>query len=237
MEPDFEQIAIKPIEASDFEAIAIKKKKGRPKSTPIAKPPPDSNIYIYKEGKYIDINDSGLIEGIKSIDDIDIKAKLTKQELTFINIYFNSPRVKGKGRVTINNAMIAAGYGNYSERWRGVLARKIIQKYELSAPDGAKVLQALGYGPVKNALDLIDKAENANSEVVSLNAIIHASKINRMVEDHEDRTRGVSITINTGPPAGAAPGAPGQPAGPPTIVIVGEDSAPPPPQQPLRITR
>lgn len=234
IEPDF-QAALDDQEP-DFEAIAKAKRRGRP-IKPKQPPAPDPliNINTLSIPNIDDDNNMMVLNDINLLNLIDKKAAFTRQELFFLEIWFNSPREKGKERLTIDKAMISAGYGNYQKTQRYYLARKITEKYEQSQPEASKIFAALGFGPVKTALGIIEKAENAKSEQVSLNALIHASKVHRMVDEKTDETKGIQINIITNAPAAApGPGAPGAPV----VVIPGqtEDDAPRP-RKPLQISR
>lgn len=223
--PDF-AAALQEIEP-DFSALAIPKKRGpkpKPKIPPTNPNQPINNIYIYKKD-----------DDVVSNQVIDIKAHPTSQELTFLELLFNTPRVKGDQRHTIDNCMISAGYGNYSQTTRYIIARKIVAKYERLTPDAGKILQALGFGKVKTAQTLIDKIETAKSEQVSLNALALAIKMHRMVEEKEDKMQGIQINIINQ----AAPAAPGAPPGPaPAIVVQGQPAQDEhKPRKPLQISR
>jgi hypothetical protein len=180
---------------------------------------------------YIDNNlgNDNCGEFINKQIDIDIKAKLTLQELKFLEIYLSE-------RITIDNAIIQAGYGNYSKDWRYKLAKKIVIKYERSGGEAAKIFQELGFGQIKVVQGIIDKAENAKSEMVSLNALALAAKCCRMTEEKERTGQGISINIIT---TVAAPGGPGPGPIPSQVVIAGvtDEDQPPAPRRPLQITR
>jgi len=214
----------------DFAAIMKKPKLGRPPRSP--KDPDElsiNNIYIDK-----DIN-KNITDNIvcSSIDNNinSLKGKLTNQELTFLEIYFNSRHLKGENRFTVDKAMISAGYGNFSQTTRYKLARKIVQKYERAAPDSREVFQRLGYGPVRVALGVIHHAEHS-PPTVSLNALKLAAACQGMIEQPETALQGITININTAPPPGPGP-----------AVVVGIASQPgapapgAPPRKPLQITR
>jgi hypothetical protein len=174
---------------------------------------------------------------INRIDSGKIKDRLTTQELRFLEIYFNSPRLKGKDKVTINSAMLSVGYGDYSLQIRYRIARNIVKKYERGAGGAGKIFQDIGFGPVRVAMGIADKAENAQSEAVSLNALALAARCQGMMEPTEaGRSTGVQIIINTGPAAAPDPAAPGAP---PALVINadGSTAAPAAPRKPLQITR
>ena len=223
----------------DFNAAMTPKKRGRPANSnkrqlnsngnPLSI---NNNIYIDTDNINYSKNIDILNEDIKN-NSINIKDKLTNQELSFLEIYFNSRHLKGQDRVTIDRAMISAGYDNFPENTRYNIAKKIVQKYEKTAPEARKIFSALGYGPVKTALGIIDHAENS-PPTVSLNALKLAAACQGMIEQTQDAAAGITINILTAPPAGS-------PAGPGPVVEVqdgqpaGQTSAPP--RKPLQITR
>jgi hypothetical protein len=225
-----------------FAAAMIPKKPGRPpKKKPDNLPAPSnspSNSYIdIVNIDDIDISVLGLIQDdIKTSEDIDKKGKLTVQELRFLNIYFNSPRGKGKDIMTRDKAMVAAGYGDSCRSMRYAIARNIVKRYEQAAPDAAKIFRELGFGPVRTAMGIIDHAENS-PPTVSLNALKLAAQCQGMIDKQDNPTAGVNIIINTA----AAPALPGTtcpaPDGPVQIVIAGADPGTAPPRKPLQITR
>ena len=134
-----------------------------------------------------------------------------------------------------DKAMLAAGYGGFSQGKRYDIARKIIAKYERGAGGASQVFRDIGFGQLKVAQGIADKAENAESEAVSLNALALAARCQGMTEPKETGGNQVLIQINTGPaPSPALPGAP------PALVINADGStntAPAMPRKPLQITR
>ena len=220
----------------DFAAALIPKKRGRKKKqTPETQETLLLNIYNIDGSNEIK-GSTGIIEdNPKILESIDIKDKLTQQEITFLELLFNSPRKKGDERLTIDKCMISAGYGDYHINMRYRLAKKIVLKYERATPDAGNILQALGFGKIKAAQHLIDKVENAKSEQVSLNALALALKMLRMIEEKQDNMQGIQINIITQPAPGTAP-APGAPA---SVVIQGQPGQQPAtaPRKPLQISR
>jgi hypothetical protein len=216
----------------DFSAAMAPKKKGRPRTKP-------APIYKYsinnKEPNRYNGNNPDIVNNLESLDNSKLKDKLTKQELIFLELLFNSPRKAWKERITIDKAMLAAGYGGFSQTTRYIIAGKIIRKYERGAAGAAEIFQAINFGMVKVAQGIADKAENAQSEAVSLNALALAARCQGMTEPSEaGRSTGVQIIINTGP----AP-AQEQPQGPPALVINADGSPATQaiPTRPLQITR
>lgn len=233
-----------PPDEPNFAAAMSPKKRGRPKKIPQPTPAAIPRTLSYNEDidrmENIDISLLGINEqDIKPLEDIDSKQKLSLQELRFLSIYFLVPREKGKNRMTINRAMLSAGYGQFGERMRYTIARKIIQRYEQAAPDAAKIFRELGFGPVRTVMGIIDHCENS-PPTVSLNALKLAAQCQGMIDKQEDHGQGINIVINTS----SAPQLPGvtcpAPDGPVQIVIAGaqgQDQAPAPPRKPLQIIR
>jgi hypothetical protein len=62
------------------------------------------------------------------LSEIDLTGQLSIKEVRFIGLRF-------AGSLTTDRAMIAAGYGSYSQKQRYRIATKIVQKYESQAGD------------------------------------------------------------------------------------------------------
>jgi hypothetical protein len=120
-----------------------KRGRGRPKGSTKAKPPCDPSEFENSD--------------IKSA--ANFKEQLTLKEMNFLQIYFS-------GRITIEKAMIAAGYKDYNPKWRYVIARKILEKYESQAGDHRKIFREIGAGEVAVVRGLLELAQNARSENV-----------------------------------------------------------------------
>ena len=224
----------------DFAAAMIPKKIGRPRK-PINPPETSTTRYNISTLNNNNINDDSnpdIENNLNDLNKINIKDQLSAQELTFLEHLFNSPRNGWKGQLSIDKAMLAAGFGSYSQDYRYKLARKIVEKYERGAAGASQVFRDIGFGQIKVAQGIADKAENAQSEAVSLNALALAARCQGMTEPNEaGRSTGVQIIINTGP-AQAQPPGPGAP--PPALVVNADGStaaAPPIPRKPLQITR
>jgi hypothetical protein len=235
MKNDFTVTAPAPPDEPHFQAAMTPKKRGRPKQlqAPASPATPINNIKSYK-GDNIEVLEYGVIDSdIKELKDFDIKGKLTRQEIAFLEIYFNSPRIKGKNRVTIEKAMILAGYTDYGKNWRYILAKKIMGKYARAAPDVRQIFQDLGYGQIQVAAGIIRHAESAKSESVSLNALALAARCQGMTEPKEAGGSGVQIIFNTGPAAPPEPAAPGGPA----VLVVNSDGQPVAPAAPRKTSQ
>ena len=154
---------------------------------------------------------------------INLKDMLTLKELKFLEIYF-------VGGETIDSAMIKAGYGEFGIQWRYELAQKIVRKYEAQAEDTRKIFQDIGFGQLTIAQGIKDKALNAKSEMVSLNAYQLAARCTRMLEEPQASHQGVNIIINCGTEPAGGPGAPARPV---NVLVQGSDL----PSKPLQITK
>lgn len=232
---DFNAAMSSPGNDPDFSAAMTPKKLGRP---PKPKPAIDSNIYIYKDNKLnIDSYMGSVKSDIKENNNNNIKELLTAQEVNFLEIYFNSEHKRGKDRFTIDSAMISAGYGDFSQTTRYILARKIVAKYERQTGEARKIFPALGYGPVKVALGIIGHCEDS-PPTVSLNALKLAAQCQGMIEQPDNATAGITINILTAPPPSPAGG---PAAGGPAVDIAPSPAASPAspaaPRRPLQITR
>ncbi len=168
---------------------------------------PDNNAVSVKEG-----------------GPIDFKGQLTLKELKFLEAYLS-------GECSIDEAMIAAGFGRYHLRSRYRRAHKIIQKYETQVGSARKVLRACRVGEVRVAKK-IDQLMEGESERTQLGATELAAKCLGMAQEQRGPTQGIQIIIHTVP----AP-APGEP-GPPVRDLEVQEKKPLPPQsKPLQITK
>lgn len=162
---------------------------------------------------------------VKADQQIDFKAQLTDKELRFIAAYLS-------GNMSKENAMIEAGYGDYSQNHRYFLAKRIIEKYESGAGDHRKIFRAVGAGEVAVARGLIDLARNAKSEMVRLNAWAMIAKCLGLQKDVVDLAGGISIVVNTGPQQPT-----GQPGGGGSRPTITNQSAPKAPRTSLTILK
>ena len=137
------------------------------------------------------------IVGEEGIKGISLKDQLTMKEVKFIELHLT-------GSMTIEKAMIAAGYEEYSQNHRYFLAKKIIEKYESLADDHRKIMRAMGYGESKIIELLIDSAEKASSEMVKLQARIALARCLGLQKEVVEVQHGMNIIIKSrsqAPPA------------------------------------
>lgn len=156
-------------------------------------------------------------------DIIDLRETLTVKELRFLDLYL-------LGEENVDKALIQAGYVGYHPHSLYRLGRSIVQKYERQAEDTKKIFQDIGFGQATIAQGIKDKALNAKSEMVSLNAYQLAARCTRMLEEPAQSHQGVNIIINCGTEPAGGPGAPARPI---NVSIQGE----PLPAKPLQITK
>jgi hypothetical protein len=179
-----------------------------PKAPPALEPPPGHAVSVEEEGP------------------IDFKGQLTLKELGFLEAYLS-------GECSIDQAMIAAGFGDHHVRSRYRRARKIIEKYETQA-GARKVLRACGVGETRVA-QKIDKLMDAPSDRTQLGATELAAKCLGMAQEPRGPAQGIQIIIHTSLAPGSGEGPAGQP-GPP-VVEVQEKKPLPPQRKPLQITK
>lgn len=142
---------------------------------------------------------SDMSELNEEIKELNIKKHLTEKEMLFIEIFL-------AGGCSREDAMISAGYGNYSQSHRLALARKIISKHESLVEGHQKTFRAVGAGEVSVAQGLLKLATTAKSEATRLNAWIAIGKILGLTQDVVAANLGISIVIkgredHTGRPA------------------------------------
>lgn len=127
-------------------------------------------------------------DDLRQQNGIKLKDQLTAMEAKFIELYLS-------GQLSVDKAMIAAGYEGYHPNSLYRLGRKIVQKYESSAGDHRKIMRAMGYGETKAIEMLIDSAKNAKSDMVKLNARIALAKCLGLNNDVIQTHLGVNIII------------------------------------------
>ena len=206
---------------STAEAIA---KALAPKQPRPPKPPPKT---IEETPKILEIIDNQVClscpvpEIIPDFANLD--GPMTLRELLFIELRFVE-------EMEIDKAMIQAGYGDHGEKYRYLLAQKIVKKYESLSEDSKKIFQDVGFGQLTIAQGIKNKALNAKSEMVSLNAYQLAARCTRMLEEPAQSHQGVNIIINCGTEPAGGPGAPARPV---NVSIQGEAL----PAKPMQITK
>jgi hypothetical protein len=154
---------------------------------------------------------------------IDLKSQLSLKELKFLEVYLS-------GGSSIDESMVAAGFGNFHQRSRYRRARGIIQKYETQA-GARKILRACGVGEVRVAKK-IDALMEAPSDRTQLGATELAAKCLGMAQEPRGPAQGVQIIIHT-----SLPPAPGEPGPGPPVLDVQEKKPLPPQKKPLQITK
>ena len=156
-------------------------------------------------------------------DSISLKDQLTAKEMKFLEIFCS-------GEVSMERAMVLAGYETGHPNSVYYRAHKIIKKYESQTEDTRKIFQDIRFGQLTIAQGIKNKALNAKSEMVSLNAYQLAARCTRMLEEPQASHQGVNIIINCGTePAGGS----GAPARPVNVLVQGSDL----PSKPLQITK
>ena len=128
------------------------------------------------------------IEDESGMPEVNIKDQLTEKEQLFIEIYL-------AGGCSREEAMISAGYGDYSQSHLWGLSRKIIAKYESLAGEHRKTFRAVGAGEVSVAQGLLKLAETAKSEMVRLNAWTMIGKCLGLHQDVVAVNQGIQIVI------------------------------------------
>ena len=96
-------------------------------------------------------------------DSINLKDQLTAKEVKFLEIYCS-------GEVSMERAMVLAGYETGHPNSVYYRAHKIIKRYERQTGDARKIFQDIGFGQLTIAQGIKNKALLAKSEMVSLNA-------------------------------------------------------------------
>ena len=161
---------------------------------------------------------------------LNLKEVITDKEYLFLNSYLS-------GGITIDEAMIQAGYGNYHEKYRYQLSRKIIEKYESQADDHRKIARAMGAGEVTIVEGLLKLARTAKGEMVRLNAWSQLSKILGLTKEQLDGAGGVTIIFEGAGAPGATASLPGAPGAPPLPPSQGEIKVIPASNKPIMITK
>lgn len=118
----------------------------------------------------------------------NIKDVLTAKELKFLENFIS-------GDLTIEEAMVLAGYGNLSQRYIYQIAQKTIRKYENSGPEAKKVFRDIGFGELSVAKGIKRLAQDGKSEVVQLNAYALAAKCLQMTQEAPALQVGFQVVV------------------------------------------
>ncbi len=98
-------------------------------------------------------------------------------------------------KVTIDQAMISAGYERFSQQWRNVLARRIIVKYESRASDRRILFREMGAGEVAICQGLLDLAQNGRSEQVRRAAWADLASCMGLKSEQIESFQGVTLNV------------------------------------------
>ncbi len=174
------QVQAKGGEEIDFSVAVPKTQPGTTTQPPCPPPPanPSTNInntilgddVVLKENKF------------------SIKSLLTVKEVKFLENFLS-------GELTIEEAMISAGYIGYHQKSLYRISRKIVEKYESAAPDAKKVFRDIGFGELSVAQGIKRLAQQGRSEVVQLNAYALAAKCLQMTQEAPALRVGFQVVI------------------------------------------
>lgn len=159
--------------------LALKKKK--------KKPAPQLPEIISKSEEIqesIDVSNDNLCEKY------DLKKDMTDKETRFIYFYL-------AGGISVDDAMILAGYKGYHPNYLYKLGKMIVNKYECRADDHRKIFRAVGAGETAIAQGLLSLAQNAKSEMVKLNAWTALAKCLGLTKEVLEGVEGIQIVINS----------------------------------------
>jgi len=182
----------------DFTAAITKRGPGRPRTKPIkpkrapgrpraaaikekpAKSKQPSNLYnIYNKG-------NGILD--QNISDYDKSAKLTIQELTFLEYYVSL-------RFRILPAMERSGYQGITNTHKYLLAKKIIQKYEEQAEDHRNIFRAVGLGEIAVAKGILKACHTARTTKELTDAYGLAAKCLGLQREVIEGAGGITLII------------------------------------------
>jgi hypothetical protein len=155
------------------------RKPGRPtgsktktKKSPIDNILINNNIYDSSEKNILETNKKELL-----VNPVNMDAKLTQQEASFLELYLD-------GRYGKNKAMILAGYNKMSQIYRYKLADMIIRKYERqTAGDSREIFRAAGFGELTVAQGMKKLGQKARSEMVRARMHEVAAKCLGLIKD------------------------------------------------------
>jgi len=142
------------------------------------------------------INDSTSINKDGNLQDIniavssakDLKAPLTDQELKFIELYLIE-------KLNRNDAMIQAGYTGCTDRWRYVIASRILQKYESRAQDRRNLFRELGAGEIAICQGLLELARGPYPAAVRRAAWSDLASCMGLKQEQVENFQGVTLNV------------------------------------------
>ncbi len=162
---------------------------GLPPRKPGRKPRQTSNNISLDNYIYIDRDKLILVDDMEEVSSArDLKSELTLKELKFLEIYLT-------GGVSIDKAMISAGYGNYSEDGRYYIAKKIKEKYETRTGDHRKIFRAIGAGELAVARGLLEIAQTASSADVRRKAWADIASCLGLKNEQIESFQGVTLNV------------------------------------------
>lgn len=148
---------------------------------------------------------------------------LSDEELSFLAIYLPS-------ELSLNDAMIQAGYGHLNRSYRETWARRAVRRYEAQAGDARKVFRDVGLGEVEVARRIRWLVQHGVSQRTQISALELAQKGLRLSQDPGEQRAGINIIINTAPQTQTGSGS--QAPGPVEVEVKRIDT----PKRPLQIT-
>jgi len=150
---------------------------------------------------------SGSVVSSDSLENVGIGDKgsrdfpFSPEDLQFLVNYL------GKG-MTIDKAMVSAGYAYLPQTTRYDKARKVVKAYAAGTEDKANIFRDVGLSEVEVAQNIKKLIESSRSDQVKLNALALAAKCLRLTDEPEHTHQGVRINIYTGGAAAAQGAAP-----------------------------
>lgn len=143
------------------------------------------------------ISNKGITIIANNINTIDLKSKMTEKELFFLEIYL-------AGDISLEDAMIQAGYDNYQKSSLNTIARRIVQKHEAQTEDARILARAMGMGEIRVFKVLLDLMQS-RVERIKLDATMYLGKVLGLTKDQVEGQTGITIVFE-------APGQAAQPA-------------------------
>ena len=187
----------------------------------------NSNICSSKDGLEVSEKVEDMIKG-SSLK--DLKAKLSGQELKFINYHL------GQG-LGIEQSMILAGYEGLSKSGLYFVAKRTVERYEAQAEDRRQIMRALGVGEVAVVKRLWHEAQTAASAGARVQALTTLGKWLGLDTEAIQGAQGITVIIQA--LEGGAQQINLQPPGQPALPEPGGYRHPQParPGQPITITK